>query len=45
LVEHNNGVFGWWCMGFHPDGVGNGTPAKAIGAKASPPQRSPERSI
>jgi GNAT superfamily N-acetyltransferase len=28
LVEHNNGVFGGcWCMGFHPDGVRNATPA------------------
>src|SRR5262245_5420496 len=28
LVERNNGVFGGcWCMGFHPDGVGNETPA------------------
>jgi GNAT superfamily N-acetyltransferase len=28
LVERNNGVFGGcWCMGFHPDGVGNTTPA------------------
>jgi GNAT superfamily N-acetyltransferase len=26
LVERNNGVFGGcWCMGFHPDGVGNDT--------------------
>lgn len=26
LVERNNGVFGGcWCMGFHPEGVGNGT--------------------
>jgi GNAT superfamily N-acetyltransferase len=26
LVERNNGVFGGcWCMGFHPDGVGNET--------------------
>jgi GNAT superfamily N-acetyltransferase len=28
LVERNNGVFGGcWCMGFHPDGVGNETAA------------------
>ena len=28
LVERNNGVFGGcWCMGFHPDGVGNETTA------------------
>jgi GNAT superfamily N-acetyltransferase len=28
LVERNNGVFGGcWCMGFHPDGVGNTPPA------------------
>jgi GNAT superfamily N-acetyltransferase len=27
LVEANNGVFGGcWCMGFHPDGVGNTPP-------------------
>jgi GNAT superfamily N-acetyltransferase len=27
LVEANNGVFGGcWCMGFHPDGVGNAPP-------------------
>jgi GNAT superfamily N-acetyltransferase len=26
LVERNNGVFGgWWCMGFHPEGVGRET--------------------
>ena len=28
LVEANNGVFGGcWCMGFHPDGVGNTPPS------------------
>jgi GNAT superfamily N-acetyltransferase len=28
LVEQNNGVFGGcWCMGFHPDGLKNTTPA------------------
>jgi GNAT superfamily N-acetyltransferase len=28
LVEANNGVWGGcWCMGFHPEGVGNGTTA------------------
>ncbi len=28
LVERNNGVFGGcWCMGFHPDGVGNTPPS------------------
>lgn len=29
LVERNNGIFGGcWCMGFHPDGVGNHTTAE-----------------
>src|SRR6476619_7531366 len=28
LVEANNGVWGGcWCMGFHPEGVGNGRTA------------------
>jgi GNAT superfamily N-acetyltransferase len=35
LVEANNGVWGGcWCMGFHPEGVGNGhTPAGNRAAK------------
>lgn len=29
LVEANNGVWGGcWCLGFHPEGVGNGTSAE-----------------